>query len=59
MSSKERKQLILKNMIANRIELGSGVPSKNFDSEEVYELFHIANCIPELREKGNQWKSLF
>mgnify|MGYP007000126937 len=23
------------------------------DSEEVYELIHIANCFPELREKEN------
>ena len=44
-------------MIANRIELGSGVPSKNYDSEKEYELFQIANCFPELREKGNEWKS--
>ena len=23
---------------------GSGVPDKTYDSEEVYELIHIANC---------------
>ena len=31
--------------------MGSGVPDKKYDSEEVYELKHIANCLPELREK--------
>ena len=53
MSSQERQELILKKMKAKRIEVGSGVPNKNYDSEEVYELIHIANCFPELREKGN------
>ena len=53
MSSQERKELILKKMKAKGIELGSGVPNKNYDSEEVYELIHIANCFPELREKDN------
>ena len=53
MSSQERQELILKKMKAKRIEVGSGIPNKNYDSEEVYELIHIANCFPELREKGN------
>ena len=52
MSSQERQELILKKMKAKRIEVGSGVPNKNYDSEEVYELIHITNCFPELREKG-------
>ena len=52
MSSKERQELILKKMKAKGIEVGSGVPDKKYDSEEVYELIHIANCFPELREKG-------
>ena len=34
-------------------EVGSGVSDKKYDSEEVYELIHIANCFPELREKEN------
>ena len=51
MSSQERQNLILKKMKAKRIELGSGVPNKRYDSEEIYELIHIANCFPELREK--------
>ena len=34
------------------IKVGSGVPDKKYESEEVYELIHIANCIPELREKS-------
>ena len=33
---------------------GSGVPKKKLYSEEVYELIHIANCFPELREKDNK-----
>ncbi|KGF90545.1 MULTISPECIES: hypothetical protein [Prochlorococcus] len=53
MSSKERQELILKKMKAKGIEVGSGVPNKKYDSEEVYELIHIANCFPELREKNN------
>ena len=53
MSSQERQKLILKKMKAKGIEVGSGVPNKKYDSEEVYELIHIANCFPELREKDN------
>ena len=53
MSSQERQDLILKKMKAKGIEVGSGVPNKKYDSEEVYELIHIANCFPELREKDN------
>ena len=53
MSSQERQELILKKMKAKGIEVGSGVPDKTYDSEEVYELIHIANCFPELREKEN------
>ena len=51
MSSYERQELILKKMKAKGIEVGSGVPNKKYDSKEVYELIHIANCFPELREK--------
>ena len=53
MTSQERQELILKKMKAQGIEVGSGVPNKNYDSEEVYELIHIANCFPELRKKDN------
>ena len=53
MSSQERQVLILKKMKAKGIEVGSGVPNKKYDSEEVYELIHIANCFPELREKDS------
>ena len=53
MSSQERKELILKKMKAKGIEVGSGVPNKKYDSEELYELIHIANCFPELRNKGH------
>ena len=53
MSSQERQELILKKMKAKGIEVGSGVSNKNYNSEEVYELIHIANCFPKIREKGN------
>ena len=53
MSSVERQELILKKMKAIGIEVGSGVLDKKYDSKEVYELIHIANCFPELREKDN------
>ena len=51
MSSIERQKLILNKMQALGIEFGSGVPNKEYDKKEVYELIHIANCFPELREK--------
>ena len=51
MSSIERQKLILKKMQTLGIEVGSGVPNKKYDKKEVYELIHIANCFPELREK--------
>ena len=50
MSSIQRKELILKKMKERGIEVGSGIPNKKYDSKEVYELIHIANCFPELRE---------
>jgi len=51
MSSSERQELILKKMREKGIEVGSGIPNKIYESKEVYELIHIANCFPELREK--------
>ena len=51
MTSEQRKELILKKMKAKGIEVGSGVPDKKYESKEVYELIHIANCFTELREK--------
>ena len=51
MSSSERKALILNKMQAIGIDVGSGIPNKKYDSKEVYELIHIANCFPELRKK--------
>ena len=51
MSSMQRKELILKKMKERGIEVGSGVPNKQYDSKEVYELIHIANFFPELRKK--------
>ena len=53
MTTEQRQELILKKMKAKGIEVGSGVPEKKYESKEVYELIHIANCFPELREK---WK---
>ena len=51
MSNQERQELILKKMKAKGIEVGSGVPNKNYDNDEVYGLIHIANCFPELRKE--------
>ena len=51
MSSMQRQELILKKMKEKGIEVGSGIPTKKYDSKEVYELIHIANWFPELREK--------
>ena len=53
MTSQQRQELILQKMKVKGIEVGSGVPDKKYDTEEVYELIHIANCFPELREKEN------
>ena len=53
MSSSDRQDLILKKMKAKGIEVGSGVPNKKYNSEEIYELIHIANCFQELRDKSN------
>ena len=51
MSSFQRQELILKKMKERGIDVGSGIPNKKYDSQEVYELIHIANCFPELRDK--------
>ena len=51
MSSKQRQDLILKKMKERGIELGSGIPNKKYDSKEIYELIHITNCFPQLRNK--------
>ena len=51
LSSRERQKLILKKMKAKGIEVGSGVPNKRYDNEEIYELIHIANYFSQLREK--------
>ena len=51
LSSMQRQELILKKMKERGIEVGSGIPNKKYNSEEVYELINIANCFPELREK--------
>ena len=49
MSSKERQKLILKKMKAKGLDLGSGVPNKTYENDEVLDLIRIANCFPELR----------
>ena len=51
LSSIQRQELILKKMKKRGIEVGSGIPNKKYDNKEVYELIHITNCFPELREK--------
>ena len=50
MSSLQRQELILKKMKERGIEVGSGIPNKKYDCKEVYELIHIVNCFPVLRE---------
>ena len=50
MTSQQRQELILKKMKDKGIEVGSGVTNKKYNSKEVYELIHIANCFPELRK---------
>ena len=50
-SSMQRQELILKKTKESGIEVGSGIPNKKYDNKEGYELIHIANCFPELREK--------
>ena len=49
MSSSQRKALIEKKMKDLGIEIGSGIANKKYDNKEVYELIHIANYFPELR----------
>ena len=51
MTSLQRQELILKKMRDRGIEVGSGIPNKKYDSKEVYELIHIVNWFPELRDK--------
>ncbi len=51
MSSMQRQELILQKMKERGIEVGSGIPNKTYDCKEIYELIHIANCFPELREE--------
>ena len=51
MTSEERKNLIIKKMKDKGIKIGSGVPNKNYDKKEIYELIHLANYFPELRNK--------
>ena len=50
MTSMQRKELILKKMQVKGIEVGSGITNKKYDNKEVYELIHITDCFPELRE---------
>ena len=54
MSSIQRQELILKKMKEKGIEVGSGITNKKYDSKEVYELIHIANCFPELKKKNKK-----
>ena len=51
MTTDQRQEWILKKMKDKGIEVGTGVPDKKYESEEVNGLIHIANCFPELREK--------
>ena len=47
MSSSDRQKLILEKMKAKGIEVGSGVPNKIYNNEEIYELIHIAKSFKE------------
>ena len=38
-------------MKAKGIIVGSIVPDKKYDNEEIHELIHIANCFTDLRAK--------
>ena len=58
MSSVQRQELIIKKMKERGIEVGSGIPNKKYDNKEVYELIHIANCFPELREGKKKFRLL-
>ena len=55
MSSIERQKLILKKMQALGLEVGSGVPNKEYDKKEVYELIQLVNCFPELGGKNKKY----
>mgnify|MGYP001200671471 CR=1 FL=1 len=50
MSSEERINLILKKMKEKNIKVGSGVPHKTYNKDEVRDLIKITNCFPELRK---------
>ena len=50
-SSFERQKLILMKMKAKGIEVGSGVPNKIYNNEEIYELIHIAKSFKELKKE--------
>jgi len=50
MTSMQRQELIVKKMKERGIEVGSGIPNKKYNIKEVYELIHIANFFPELRD---------
>ena len=43
---------MLKKMKSLGKSLGSRITNKEYDSNEVYELIQIENCIPELRQKN-------
>ena len=49
----ESQELILNKTKDKGLEVGSGVANKKYDSEEIYELIHIANFFQELRAKVN------
>ena len=53
MNNQERQELILNNMKAKGIEVGSGVPNKKYDNQEIHDLINIVNCFPKLRDKNN------
>ena len=51
MSNYQRQELIIKKMKAKGTEVGKEVSDKKYNSAQVYELIHVVNYFPELRDK--------
>ena len=53
MTSQKKQELILNKMKAKGIEVGSGIPNKKYESQEIHDLIYIVNCFPKLSDKNN------
>tara|TARA_A100001035_G_C27529006_1_gene384391 strand:+ start:131 stop:319 length:189 start_codon:yes stop_codon:yes gene_type:complete len=49
LSREERINLLMKKMQEKGIEVGSGVPGKKYDSQEIYELIDIVKLFPRIK----------